>query len=345
MDPLSQAALGAAVAHGCFHRTLGRRALVWGALAGAAPDLDILLGIGADDFDRLLTHRGITHSLVFAPVVGPIWGWLMQRREQLRGAPPDRRRLGAWIGAITLALWSHPLLDTFTPYGTQLILPFANTRFAINAMPIIDPVYTLMLFFGIALAWRWAGHWRAAAASLTGLFVSTAYIGWGWQLNTAAADYAREDLAAQGIRDTTVHAYPTVLQIHYRRVVAQSATADYAGFVSMWEPCPIEWGSAPRQHDPLFDSLAATREGRIFAWFAMGMAAPYLDTTAGGTRVRLVDQRYGISNDPSQSIFAIDAIFDTAGNLLTAGMTPFPIDARGETLAGLLDRAYGACRG
>src|SRR4030095_3228403 len=142
MDPFSHAVLGAALTHGCFHKRLGLKGAAGGAVAAMLPDVDIFFSIGADDFEALVRHRGITHALIFAPIVGPIWGYLLARyyaRDE--GAPLT----WTWIAAITLALWSHPLLDYVTPYGTRLLQPFSDARFAIGAMPIIDPLYTLIL--------------------------------------------------------------------------------------------------------------------------------------------------------------------------------------------------------
>ena len=166
MDPLSQAALGAVVAQSVTSatiadRTIGYRAAAYGALAGAMPDIDVFFSITGDFVDQLLTHRGLTHSLFFAPVVGPLIGWLVWRRERRKDPSVASRELRYWIIALTLAILSHPLLDLMTSYGTQLLLPFSNARFAINAMPIIDPLYTALLIGGLLFASRY----RRAATS------------------------------------------------------------------------------------------------------------------------------------------------------------------------------------
>ncbi|MFV2089757.1 MAG: metal-dependent hydrolase, partial [Pseudomonadales bacterium] len=140
MDPLSQAGLGAVVAQIAGHRRLGFKAALLGAGAGALPDADVLFSITGDFIDQLITHRGITHSLFFAPVTGPALGWLIWYRERRKDPSLSLSRRNCWMLVITLALLSHPLLDWLTPYGTQLLLPLSNSRFAINAMPIIDPV-------------------------------------------------------------------------------------------------------------------------------------------------------------------------------------------------------------
>ena len=117
MDPVTHVALGAVVAHTAARRTLGARVLVVGAVAGALPDIDTFLSLSGDYFDELMLHRGITHSLFFAPVVGPLLGCALWRLERRGGT----ERLRAWIVALTLALLSHPLLDVTTSYGIQLL--------------------------------------------------------------------------------------------------------------------------------------------------------------------------------------------------------------------------------
>ena len=146
MEPLSQALLGASVGYGVAGRTLGRRALGWGALLGMLPDLDVLLGGVDEGFGEMLYHRGSTHALWFGPLIGPVLGALLWRAFG-RGTP---RR--AWQKLAVLALVTHPLLDVFTPYGTQLFAPFWRARIAFDGIGIVDPFYTAPLLIGVLLA-------------------------------------------------------------------------------------------------------------------------------------------------------------------------------------------------
>ena len=84
MDPISQAALGAVVAQASAQHKLSFRVVVAGAIAGAMPDLDVF--IAGDYFDNLQTHRGITHSLFFAPVMGPMLGYLIYKLERIHSS-------------------------------------------------------------------------------------------------------------------------------------------------------------------------------------------------------------------------------------------------------------------
>ena len=68
MDPLSQAAIGAAAAQSGSKTSTLRHALWIGALAGMAPDLDVLIQSDTDPLLALEYHRQFTHSLFFVPV-------------------------------------------------------------------------------------------------------------------------------------------------------------------------------------------------------------------------------------------------------------------------------------
>ena len=328
MDPVSQATLGALAAHVGAGRQLGARAIAVGAGAGLLPDIDVLFSIGGDYFDAIASHRGITHSLFFAPIVGPLLGWAAWRID----GTLDGARLKRWVLALTAALFSHPLLDLMTPYGTQLLLPFSNARFAIDAMPIIDPVYTLILLIGVILAWRRPSRRAASAAAL---LLSSGYIGYAWTLNEAAARTAQAQLAAAGVEDVEVVAFPSVLQIHLRRVVARAPDEVRAGFVSMWQPCPIEWGVAPRIESDVVAAWRDTREGRIFEWFAMDWVL-HSPTPTG---LAVADLRYGFTADPRVSVFTARAEVDAAGAMRVTGGRTQP--GRGDLSVGsLFEQAY-----
>ncbi|MCZ6619063.1 MAG: metal-dependent hydrolase [Gammaproteobacteria bacterium] len=318
MDPISQAALGAVVAQGVAHHKLGFRAAGIGALVGAMPDIDVFFSFGGDYFDQLVSHRGITHSLIFAPVIGPMIAWAVWRWE-MRGSlePADRKRLLTWTAAIVAAIWSHPLLDLLTPYGTQLLLPFSNTRFAINAMPVIDPVYTLMLLGGLLAAGR-LYRANARAVALTTLSISSVYLGYGWYLNEGAEAYAVRQLARENVRDAKVAAFPTFFQVHYRRIVVRTPVEDRVGYVSMWKPCEIAWGSAPRADSALTADFERSREGLVFKWFTMGWLHYETIPTGIGYQLSAIDLRYGASNDPRESVFTSSARLDARGRLLSA---------------------------
>ena len=68
MDPVTHAASGAVAMLVMSRRPSSRWALPLAALAAAAPDVDVALAHSPLQF--LLLHRGITHSLACAPLLG-----------------------------------------------------------------------------------------------------------------------------------------------------------------------------------------------------------------------------------------------------------------------------------
>ena len=63
-----------------------------------------------------------------------------------------------WALVMAASMLSHPLLDWFTTYGTQLLAPFSRHRFAIDGVGIVDPFYSLTLIAGLS-----AIRWNAAS--------------------------------------------------------------------------------------------------------------------------------------------------------------------------------------
>ena len=79
MDSLSQIVLGAAVGEAVLGRRIGNRAMVWGAVAGTIPDMDVLGKYFLSELDNLAFHRGISHSLLFCVVGALGFGWATDR--------------------------------------------------------------------------------------------------------------------------------------------------------------------------------------------------------------------------------------------------------------------------
>ena len=149
MDPLSQATIGAVAAQSTITRQdLARIGLI-GALAGMAPDLDVLIQSSTDPLLQLEYHRQFTHSLVFIPIgaiVCAVAFWPFVRRHMSFKA--------VWFTAL-VGYATHGLLDACTTYGTLLLWPFSDARIAWNTISVVDPLFTLpLLGFAITAALR-----------------------------------------------------------------------------------------------------------------------------------------------------------------------------------------------
>mgnify|MGYP001275983770 CR=1 FL=1 len=79
MDSLSQITLGAAVGELLLGKKIGNRAMVWGAVAGTIPDLDVVGNYFMTDLNGLLFHRGISHSILFSILGAIVVGFFIQK--------------------------------------------------------------------------------------------------------------------------------------------------------------------------------------------------------------------------------------------------------------------------
>jgi len=315
MDTVTQALLGATIAQAAFGRRLGRKAMLWGAVGGAIPDLDSLVAAPFGAFATMVHHRGVSHALWFGPVLGTSIGYAMWRRRRRRA---ETERLADWVGLWVLAIGTHPLLDLFTTYGTQLLTPLSRHRFAINGIGIIDPIYTLLLLAAVIVGVAATRRTRLSQwASWSALAVTTGYLFWGVHLNQQAERFAKRQLETEGVPYVDVRAYPTVLQLWLRRVVVNGDDMIRVGYVSMLEPQRIDWFTAPRREHPLIARLAGTEKGRVFSWFAQDMLAGHLRPGSGGVVVELHDIRYGLPPIADRGFWGIRATFSEDGEQLT----------------------------
>jgi len=157
MDPFSQACLGASLSQSFAQdKTSQRSAMVIGALAGMAPDLDVLIYSVEDPLLFLEFHRQFSHSLFFIPFGALLCAIFFYSFFQMRwfSAKWVRTKLTFFQIYILsfLAYATHGLLDACTSYGTQLFWPFSHVRIAWNTVSIIDPLFTLPLIAFVLFA-------------------------------------------------------------------------------------------------------------------------------------------------------------------------------------------------
>jgi inner membrane protein len=227
VDSISQIALGAAVSVAAMgRRTAVWKAALWGGIAGTLPDLDVLIDHG-DALRNMTMHRGNSHALFWLTLAAPVLAALPALLHR------ERALFARWCLAIWLALFTHPLLDAMTVYGTQLLRPFTAHPFGVGSVFIIDPLYTLPLLAGVvaALARR---DGRGLRWNRAGLVLSTAYLAWSVAAQWHVRSVAQEALAEQGVRDVQLLVTPTPFNTVLWRVVAMRPDGSYEeGFRSL----------------------------------------------------------------------------------------------------------------
>ena len=176
-------------------RKVGRKAMVWGAILGTLPDLDVLIPLDGpvEDF---VYHRGFSHSLFLLALISPLVAWLITRIHR-----DSRDHFREWWLLVFLVFEVGVLLDLLTVYGTQVLWPFDRTPHAWPVFFIIDPLFTLPIIVGVTAAWFLTrkssrGHRLNAA----GLIVAMVYMGWAFGVREYVNHSVRQRLETQGVR-------------------------------------------------------------------------------------------------------------------------------------------------
>jgi len=228
MDSITQLALGAAVGEATAGRQVGRRALLWGAIAGTLPDLDVFIPLG-DAVRDFTYHRSASHSLFVLLALTPLVVWLILKMHP--GTAEHRRR---WFAMVYLVFATHVLLDSFTVYGTQIFWPVVTTPMTWSTIFIVDPLYTVPLLLGIIAAlitgrrYSW-GH----VANTFGLVLSTGYLMWTLGAKLHVEQVARSALQQQNIASTDVLTTPSPFNSLLWRILVVNDEHYYEGFYSV----------------------------------------------------------------------------------------------------------------
>ncbi|MCX8084188.1 MAG: metal-dependent hydrolase [Calditerrivibrio sp.] len=135
MDPVTHFCSGIVGRNYLTNRRDLKSAIVYG-LVSMSPDLDNFVGLFSTPFMYLLHHRGFTHSFV---------GGFLLSLLLLLLAKTIRYNDVNLLKNFYILILIHIFLDVMTNYGTQIFLPFSNTRVGLDAMFIIDPIFLILI--------------------------------------------------------------------------------------------------------------------------------------------------------------------------------------------------------
>ena len=255
MDSLSQLLLGSSITVAVIGRRAGVwKAALWGGVAGTLPDLDILIDFG-DAVSNMVNHRAESHGLFYLTLFAPLMAWLVSRLHN-QGMLFKR-----WWLALWLALFTHPILDWFTIYGTQLWQPFSDKPLGLGSMFIVDPMYTLPLLIGViaALAMKKSGlRWNSIA-----LGISCLYLIWSAGVQMYVKSVVSEVLTARGIPDAKFFVTPAPLNTILWRIVILRPQGHEEGYYSLLDKERSiklhAFASNIKLHDALKNNIDAQR--------------------------------------------------------------------------------------
>ena len=257
MDSLTQLTLGAAVGEMVAGKKAGNKAILWGAIAGTIPDLDIIAGYFMNTVNSMAFHRTVTHSITFAILLSPILGFGLKKLYKNLDITWKHWTLLFILGFIT-----HALLDCFTTWGTQLFWPFYDIRIAFKSIFVIDPLYTLPLL--ACLVWLMflpKDSLKRRRLNTVGLSISTAYLALTLIVKYQANKVFESSFEQNNMAIERYSTRPSPLNIILWTVNAETENGYYIGYYSFLDnDKSINYSWYPKDHGLLTRNLSLTED-------------------------------------------------------------------------------------
>lgn len=333
MDSLTQFVLGAAVGDVVAGRKVGNKAMLWGAIGGTIPDLDVFLNYIYPLPQSLLMHRGFSHSIFFAFIAGPVLGFLMHKLDKSL-SKVDWTRLFFW------SIITHPLLDIFTGYGTGLFVPLWDYRVQFDTIFIIDPLYTVPLLVSfIWLLIKAKPFDKRLNRSKTALMLSTFYLLITVAVKLVMLARVNAEAERQSIRAEQVMVAPGFFTPLLWSVVIKEGDRFLVGYTALLDTSKeIKFNEIPAQHH-LLKSIESTGEVATLTKFSKGF---FVIEEEGGNFI-WNDLRFGTTKgwDSKDGEFVFSFELTPRGDQLSVEQRPINREITSNDFNVLLNRATG----
>ena len=328
--------------------------MLWGAVAGTIPDLDILTNFFMSEINATIAHRHITHAIVFPFFMAPLFGWLVYKFYKgdfdknpiykgtisaigallaagilfllalgiyQNGLSPipltiglalvglialrirnywktDFSRLGTtatkkeWSWLFFWGLFTHPLLDCFTSYGTQIFQPFSDYRVAFSTVAVADPFYTIPFLTCVIIAgYLTRNTKKRAIINWIGIVFSCLYLLLTIRNKMVVTKIFEDNLAQHNIKYNRTFVSPTILNNILWQGVAESKYKFYYGNYSLLDNKPVIKIDSLYKHHNRRATLSQYKNYNTLRWFSNNYFT--LDSVAPN-KYKMNDLRFGI---------------------------------------------------
>ncbi len=333
MDSLTQIVLGAAVGEAILGKKVGNKAILWGAIAGTIPDLDVFATFFVSAVRSNELHRGFSHSILFSILTAPLLGWIVHRLYKNESATWRE-----WSWLMFGSLVTHPLLDVHTSWGTQLFWPL-EYKITYNNIFIVDPLYTIpFLIFLIMAMVRKRDNPKRRLYNNIGLIISSAYMLLTIGFKGIAHSQFVKNLNQQHIAFKDLEAKPTVFNSILWCGYVETEKSFLLGYYSLFDAStPISFVSFPKKHSLLGKMADEDLVKRLIklsrGWYNIEIAG---DTTL------FYDLRFGqkeINDDPTGFVYCYKLYYEN--NILVAAPVKGDFKGAKEGLKKLFTRIKG----
>jgi len=258
LDSLTQIILGAAVGEATLGRKIGNKAMLYGAIAGTIPDLDVLVSLFTNTVTALEIHRGFTHSVFFSIVFAPIFAFIVIKYETYKN-------FKKWTSLFFLAFITHPILDAQTTWGTQLFWPL-DIRLAFKNVFVVDPLYTIPFLVFLILAMRQKKEAKKRRLyNYLGLIISSSYLVLTLILKGVSYQKFTQELSKQNIQYKAIKTKPTPLNTILWSANVETENYYLIGYSSFLDKNAITFSEYPKNHELLGDLANHPKVKRMIA--------------------------------------------------------------------------------
>lgn len=197
-----------------------------------------------------------------------------------------------WLVFFLFALITHPLLDCFTVYGTQIFSPFSNERVSWDNISVADPAYTIALGLPIWLA---SFFHRKSKARLNwvivGVVLSSAYMMSTIYNKNKVNQVLKSTIKQENIVADMSMTNPTIFNSILWSATVKAQDTIYTGLYSIFDKDKkFELKKFP-VNDHLLDNIPSDDYTiNTIKWFSKGY---YTVQAAGQDSLQMSDLRYG----------------------------------------------------
>ncbi len=145
MDPVTHGLIGASATQSITGKDQLKTAATIGMASAMLADLDVFISDPDNPLLNIEIHRQFSHSFVFIPVgalIVTVLLWYFFR---------DKISFKKFYGFSLLGCATSGITDTFTSYGTKLLWPFLDERFAWNLISVFDPLFSVVILVLVVL--------------------------------------------------------------------------------------------------------------------------------------------------------------------------------------------------
>ncbi|MFW6147276.1 MAG: metal-dependent hydrolase [Thermodesulfobacteriota bacterium] len=330
MDTTTHALAGYVLGEAGLNRGMSK----WGTIAAVAaavfPDIDLVLGIFGTDIS-LKYHRSLTNSLFLLIPFALLFSWLFVKISKIR-------KFWSYFLIWVIIMYIHTFMDLATSYGTMLLSPLSDHRFALDWLFIIDLYLVGALLIPFIASYLWKR--RRVVLVRISLVLAILYYGMCAWNHSQALSLAGKFVQENGLNPIALASLPqplspfnwgnyiltedTIYQGFVNLIAAEDRNPDanenFVGrFFARYQPAgSLQYRKIRRFDESPWVEKAMKLEGtETFFWFARFPVGRDRGVINGKRRVAFYDLRFDLISQRNPFVYAVD--FDAAGKVVFQG--------------------------